>query len=172
MSRCYGTFRAIKRKLTIYGTAKPHAEFANKNAVALLCQVRGSWQSMAPLGHVELTKRCGTSTPIKRQLTIHGTSKPGGVKKTQKNFRKSKQNQKRKFILILIFVFVFILLFIWVFVFHFGFAFAFAFVFILFSIFVLIFVFAFVFVFISIFVFVTLMLLVFLLISFFLSLHV
>ena len=84
---------------------------------------------MAPLGHVELTKRCGTSTPIKRQLTIHGTSKPGGVKKTQKNFRKSKQNQKRKFILILIFVFVFILLFIWVFVFHFGFRFCFRFCF-------------------------------------------
>ena len=56
ISRCYGTSRPIKRELTIYGTARPRGKFANKNAMALLGQVRESWPSMAPLGHVELTK--------------------------------------------------------------------------------------------------------------------
>ena len=45
-----------ERELTIYGTAKPHAKCANKNAMALLGQIRDSWPSMAPLGNVELTK--------------------------------------------------------------------------------------------------------------------
>ena len=31
-------------------------KFANENAMALLGQVRESWPSMAPLGHVGLTK--------------------------------------------------------------------------------------------------------------------
>ena len=43
--------------MTIYGTAKPRGKFANENAmVALLDQVRESWPSMTPLGHLELTK--------------------------------------------------------------------------------------------------------------------
>ena len=56
ISRCYGTARPIKRKLTIYGTARPRGKFGNENAMALLCQSRESSPSMAPLGHVELTK--------------------------------------------------------------------------------------------------------------------
>ena len=42
------TSRPIKRELTIYGTARPRAKFANENAMALLDQVRDSWLSMAP----------------------------------------------------------------------------------------------------------------------------
>ena len=42
------TSRPIKRELTIYGTARPRAKFANENAMALLDQVRDSWPSMAP----------------------------------------------------------------------------------------------------------------------------
>ena len=83
ISRCYGTSRPIKRELTIYGTARPRGKFSNENSMALLGQVRereltvygtsrlrgvnknamvllgqsrDSWPSMAPLGHVELTK--------------------------------------------------------------------------------------------------------------------
>ena len=54
--KCYGTSRPNKRELTIYGSARPRARFANENAMALLGQERDSWPSMAPLGHVELTK--------------------------------------------------------------------------------------------------------------------
>ena len=46
----------MKRELTIYDTARPRGKFANENAMALLSQVRESWPSMAPLGHVDLTK--------------------------------------------------------------------------------------------------------------------
>ena len=53
-SKCYGTSRPSKRELTIYGTSRPRG--FNKNAMALLGQSRDSWPSMAPLGHVELTK--------------------------------------------------------------------------------------------------------------------
>ena len=40
----------------MYGTVRPRGKFAIENAMALLGQVRESWPSMAPLGHVELTK--------------------------------------------------------------------------------------------------------------------
>ena len=40
--------------MTVYGTSKPRG--VEKNAMALLGQSRDSWPSMAPLGHVELTK--------------------------------------------------------------------------------------------------------------------
>ena len=53
-ARCYGSSRRSKRKLTVYGTSRSRA--FNKNAMALLGQSRDSWPSMAPLGHVELTK--------------------------------------------------------------------------------------------------------------------
>ena len=46
----------MKKELTIYDTARPRGKFANENAMALLSQVRESWPSMAPLGHVDLTK--------------------------------------------------------------------------------------------------------------------
>ena len=46
----------MKRQLTIYGTGRPRAKFVNKNAMTLLGQLRDSWPSMAPLGHVELAK--------------------------------------------------------------------------------------------------------------------
>ena len=36
---------------------------------------------MSPLGHVDLTNLCGTSGPMKRQLTVYGTSRPRGVNK-------------------------------------------------------------------------------------------
>ena len=52
--KCYGTSRPSKRELTVYGTSGPRG--FSKNAMALLGQVRESWPSMAPLGHVELTK--------------------------------------------------------------------------------------------------------------------
>ena len=39
-------------------------------------------------------KRYGTSRPIKRQLTVYGTSRPGGINKNAETFRKQKQNQK------------------------------------------------------------------------------
>ena len=76
--------KSREREFTIYGTASPRGKFANQNAMALLGQVaskrelivydtsgargvnknamallgqsRDSWPSMAPLGHVELTK--------------------------------------------------------------------------------------------------------------------
>ena len=56
ISRCYGTSQPIKTELTIHGTTRPSRKFANENAMALLGQVRESWPSMAPLGHVVLTK--------------------------------------------------------------------------------------------------------------------
>ena len=55
-ARCYGTSRPIKKALTIYGTDKLCGKLAIENNMALLGQVRESWPSMAPLGHVELTK--------------------------------------------------------------------------------------------------------------------
>ena len=42
--------------MAIYGTTRPRGKFAIENVVALLGQVRESWLSMAPLGHVDLTK--------------------------------------------------------------------------------------------------------------------
>ena len=51
---------------------------------------------MAPLGHAESAKRYGTYRPIKRQLTVYGTSRPRGINKNAKTFRKQKQKQKRK----------------------------------------------------------------------------
>ena len=56
ISRCYGTSQPIKTELTIHGTTRPSRKFANENAMALLGQVRESWPSVAPLGHVDLTK--------------------------------------------------------------------------------------------------------------------
>ena len=44
------------RELAIYGTARPQAKFKNKNAMALLGQVKDSWWSIGPLGNAELTK--------------------------------------------------------------------------------------------------------------------
>ena len=44
------------RELNIYGTARSRGKFANEKAVVLLGQVRESWPSMFPQGHVELTK--------------------------------------------------------------------------------------------------------------------
>ena len=64
--------------------------------MALLGQVRESSPYMAPLGHVGLTKTLVTSRPIKRQLTVYGTSRPRGVNKNAKNFKKQKQKSKRK----------------------------------------------------------------------------
>ena len=43
-----------KRELTVYGTSRPRG--FNRNAMALLVKSRDSWPSMAPLGHLELTK--------------------------------------------------------------------------------------------------------------------
>ena len=51
---------------------------------------------MAPLGHVDLTKRYDTSRPIKRRLTVYGTSRPHGVNKNAKTFKKQQQKPKRK----------------------------------------------------------------------------
>ena len=131
--------------------------------MALLGQSRDSWPSMAPLGHVGLTKSYRTSRPIKRQLTVYDTSRPRGVNKNAKTFKKQKQKpkrkwktkwkQKRKFIFIFIFVFVFILFFIFVFVFIFVFILVLVFVFILVFGFVFIFVLVFVFVFIYLFIY-------------------
>ena len=39
---CYGTSSPIKRELTIHDTARPCAEFANENVMALLDQVKNS----------------------------------------------------------------------------------------------------------------------------------
>ena len=36
------------------------------------------------------------SRPMKRGLTVYGTSRPRGVNKNAKTFRKQKQKQKRK----------------------------------------------------------------------------
>ena len=52
ISRCYGTSKPIKRGLT----TRPCGTFLNENGMALQGQVRESWPSMAPLGHVDLTK--------------------------------------------------------------------------------------------------------------------
>ena len=49
-------FWPVNKELTSYGTARPHAKFANKNAMALIGQVRDSWVYITPLGHMELTK--------------------------------------------------------------------------------------------------------------------
>ena len=57
ISKCNGTYRWIKKELTSYGTARPRGKFANENAMALLGEVRESWPSITPLGHVELAKR-------------------------------------------------------------------------------------------------------------------
>ena len=38
----------------------------------------------------------GTSRPIKRQLTVYNTSRPRGVNKNEKTFRKQKQKPKQK----------------------------------------------------------------------------
>ena len=48
--------RPIKRQLSIYGTARPGGKFANKNTMALLCQVRESRPFIARLVHMESTK--------------------------------------------------------------------------------------------------------------------
>ena len=56
MDQCYGMSRIIKKELTIYGTARPRARFANENAMDFSGQERYGWPSMAPVGHVELTK--------------------------------------------------------------------------------------------------------------------
>ena len=50
--------------------------------------------SMAPLGHADLAKTLGTSRPIKRQLTVYCTSRPRGVNKNRKTFRKEQQKRK------------------------------------------------------------------------------
>ena len=42
--------------MTIYDIVRPRAKLAEKHSTALLGQSRDSWPSMAPLGHVQLTK--------------------------------------------------------------------------------------------------------------------
>ena len=44
------------RELTNYGTPRVRGKCANENAMALVGQVKESRPSMAPLGHVDLTK--------------------------------------------------------------------------------------------------------------------
>ena len=53
---------------------------------------------MAPLGHMQIHKRKyhGTFWPIKRQLTVYGTSRPLGINKKRNNFYEAKTKMKKK----------------------------------------------------------------------------
>ena len=132
ISSCYGTSRPIKRELTIYFTARPRVKFASEKTMALLGQTRDSWPSMAPLGHVELTKM---------QKLLESKSK-------NENDKQNENKNKNSF------WFSFSFLFSFCFSFSFSFSFLFVFVFVFFFVYVFIFVFAFVFIFIFVFVFV------------------
>ena len=99
-----------KRELTVYGTSRLRG--FNKDAMTLLGQSRDSWPSMAPLGHVELTK-------MQKLLKS----------KTKTKMKKTKWKQKWKFFFYIIFVFVFCFHFRFCFCFHFHFHFCFHFYF-------------------------------------------
>ena len=111
------------------------------------------------LGHISQQKRYATSRPIKRQLSVYGTSKSRRVNKMQKliesknkskNVNKNpKENKNKNFLFSFLFscclhfCFYFHFCFHFRFCFNFHFCFNFVFVFIFVFIFVCIFVFAF-----------------------------
>ena len=107
-----------ERELTIYSIAGPRAKFANENAMALLGQVRDSWPSMVPLGHMELTKTQEIFILILILFLVY--------------------------ILVFIFVFQFCFSFHFRFCFHFCFCFRFCFLFVFIFVFAFVLIFVFV----------------------------
>ena len=101
----------MKRQLTVYGTSRPRG--VNKNAMALLGQSRDSWPSMAPLGHVELTKM---------QKLLESKNK-----NQNENEKQIENKNENSFLFSFSFLFSVSLLFLFL---NFVFAFIFAFVFI------------------------------------------
>ena len=103
--------------MTLYGTSRPHG--FNKNAMALLGQTRDSWPSMAPLGHVELTK-------IQKLLKSKN-------KNQNENGNKNENSFWFWFLLSFSLFFIFDFFFVFIFVFIFVFAFVFKFLFLNFT---------------------------------------
>ena len=81
------------RELAIYGTARPQAKFKNKNAMALLGQVKDSWWSIGPLGNAELTK---TQKLLESKSKNKNENEKTNTKMKMKTKTKTKIKMKKK----------------------------------------------------------------------------